>query len=135
MRIYIYITIIHELIQRKMIATKRHTQHDQSPPKQLFADYPYPIINELSKTNKQEEPSDHTHTLISVEWYRECFYKMSGMLHGLHRRNSPTSIIEQSFRQAHIDGSSSMLLLLIIYKKKRNQLVSNEYLLAQRHHS
>jgi hypothetical protein len=32
---------------------------------------------------------------------------MSGMLHGLHRRNSPTSIIEQSFRQAHIDVSSS----------------------------
>jgi hypothetical protein len=86
----------------------------------LFADYPYPIINELNKTYKQKESFDHSaYALASSRWYTNSFHKMFDILHNLRSVNLETSIIEQSFKQAQIDGSGSKSIVNNLQKKTK----------------
>jgi hypothetical protein len=101
-----------------MIATKEHRSRTESSAssKKLFEDYPYPILTELSKTSKQRKSSAHRHALRSLQWYRECFHRMFGML---HTHDTPTSILEQSFRQVHIDEISSETIVNNLQKTSK----------------
>jgi hypothetical protein len=56
---------------------------------------------------------------------------MFNVLHGLHSHDSPTSTLEQSFRQANLNGRSSKTLDNNLQKKKLNQLVLEKYLQVQ----
>jgi len=120
-----------------MIVTKRHKHRAQSPTEspspsnKLFVDYPYPIITELNETYKQPKQAHHPHDLASLRRYTECFHKMFNVLHGLHSHDSPTSILEQSFRQANLNRRSPKTLVNKLQKKKLNQLVLEKYLLVQ----
>lgn len=108
-----------------MMLTKRHKHRDQSPTqslspsRKLFVDYPYPLITELNKIDKQQKLSDHSHNLLSLRWYQGHFPKMFGILHSLRDHNSPTSILEQSFKQAHIDKCSSKVFVNNLQKETK----------------
>jgi hypothetical protein len=116
-----------------MIVTKRHKHRAQSPTEspspsnKLFVDYPYPIITELNEIHKQPKQAN----LASLRRYIDCFHKMFNVLHGLHSHDSPTSTLEQSFRQANLNGRSSKTLDNNLQKKKLNQLVLEKYLQVQ----
>jgi hypothetical protein len=103
-----------------MIVTKRHKHRAQSPTEspspsnKLFIDYPYPIITELNEIYTQSKQANHPHDLASLRWYTDCFHKVFNVLHGLH---SHDSILEQSFRQANINGRSSKTLVNSLQKK------------------
>jgi len=106
-----------------MSATNRRKHRDQSPlasSHKLFADYPYPIINELDKTYKEKKSSDHSsYALASSRWYKDNFHKMFGILHNLRSVNSQTSIIQQSFKQVQIDGQGSKSIVNNLQKQTK----------------
>lgn len=99
----------------------QHKQNDRSPTAshKLFVDYPYPMINELNKTYKHHKSSDHLHDLVSLQWYKNGFHRMCGLLHNIRIHISPTSIVEQSFKQAHIDEHSSKAVVDNLKKQSK----------------
>jgi len=103
-----------------MIVTRRRKHRDQSPlpsSHKLFADYPYPVITELTNVYKQQKSSDHSCTLLSLQWYKDGFHKRFGMLHNLRRHGSSTSVIKPSFRQTQIDRCSSKSIVNNLQKE------------------
>lgn len=77
------------------------------PGRKLFVDYPYPVINELSKACEQHKSNSHLHTLTSLKWCRNCFHRMFGVLHDIRGHISSNAIIEESLKHAHVDENST----------------------------
>ena len=109
-----------------MLLSKHHSHQDGSPTsspassRTLFAEYPYPEITELNKEYKKKKKSSYLpSSLTSLHWHRDNFDKMIGMLQNLHIHRSPSSILEQSFRQAHINGRSSNAIVSSLQKQTK----------------
>lgn len=93
-----------------MLSSKRQKNRPESsnssPSHNLFADYPYPIINQLTEKQKRELERESKHrlsTLASLEWHRANFRKILSLLHD----QSPSSVFAESLRQARINDRSS----------------------------
>ena len=79
-------------------SSQTHGKH-----RQLFADYPYPILTELNKAYEQRHKSSHSSSLVSSKWYKENFRKLIAVLHDGRSHDSSSAIVEQSFRSTHLN--------------------------------
>lgn len=90
-----------------MFNTKGPKQHASSQThgkhRQLFADYPYPILTELNKAYEQRQKSSHSSAFLSSKWYRANFRKLFAVLHDGRSHDSSSAIVKQSFRSTHLN--------------------------------
>ena len=89
-------------------------------PKKLFVDYPYPILNDLNRAyTEQQQRTHHSHDLASLRWYKDCFHKAFSVLHGLSRDDSPSTLLEKSLKQSHLNKCISESIVSDLQKKTK----------------
>ena len=105
-----------------MLLTKHRRRKDENPStsshRELFGDYPYPIINRLTEEQQRYEQGQESRirfsSLVSLHWHRDNLHQLADLIHQIHMPTSTSSIIEQSFRQTHLsdrDGKNCLLAL------------------------
>jgi len=98
-----------------MLLTKHRRRKDENPStsshRELFGDYPYPIINRLTEEQQRYEQGQESRirfsSLVSLHWHRDNLHQLADLIHQIHMPTSTSSIIEQSFRQTHLSDRAS----------------------------